>query len=229
MHEAFEGYYPSEFHTEIARILKRQPNQLGDDFMEEVAKVAFCVGSGKGLHVESEKKSSRDALREVSKHARGLIEALEELDPSSWNALVEVSHQQLGAYGLDSDVEDVLNEMTLFDERGKRLHAWLLHIKLLDQLVVPALSTVRAGGRPTNDIPWAIAELRKIWTATTRTEPTLSYNSRTKTASGDFLRFCQIVLNSVLLPNEAPLKLERAVRNELYGQKPRRSSDRLNP
>lgn len=218
MHEALVGYYPTSAHGEIAALLRTSPHQLGDDFIEKVATVAFIVDSG-NRPAQSTKKQSRDALKVVSKRVQALIEALDALDPDAWFALVDASLKQFGPYQGTTKKQDSSGDPDFRHNRPMRVHAWTGLLQQIGPLVQISLDSLEERGRPTNrDIPWGIAQLREIWTNTTGTEPTLAYNKRTRSTTSPFLRFCQIVLDPILTSERSPVKLERAVRNELYGQ-----------
>ena len=74
------------------------------------------------------------------------------------------------------------------------------------------------GGKPKQEaIQQAITDLLDIWTRYAGREPTLSYDRLTKRTSGPFLGFCQAALAPLFEKRGIGAKLERPVRNALYG------------
>ena len=206
----FRELYPAAAVAEMAALLQVTPAQLDREFERAVRLTVGWLDYGLQYHeMRPKPQDSARQIKAVVQRARALIEALQNLDDHARWELQDAFVVLTGPY--KGPLPKGLPRVSEYqpEQLGERnLIPLLVCLIEAERAMVHALTRIGA------DFVFNKAEaaelLLELWRAYSKVEPTLTV--RKGKTSGNFLRFCELILAPAFELNGLPVHLERAAR-----------------
>jgi len=171
VHEALEGYYPRHLHAELAAILEKSPDALGDDFIEKVSVVLFVLESAPIIaeHDLEARRIGRAALKRLQRQVGDIRVSLEDLNTDTQFALAQAMFDEFGPSLTDEEAEKLFGSGAPIEHGLKHLNNCVSQLQKLEDLFDSSLKQLGGKGRPRKDYARdAVEGLHRIWVSITR-------------------------------------------------------------